>query len=199
MRETETPSSQSQPPVLERPDRETLSRWELNPYPGLRPKTGAQVGTPVSEYPPTTESQGASQVAALVPAVDRHGWAPKPKPTSEARNQIEGLRQLQPGWNDASPVPNQTALWLAERVLDVLDETCFPPSNVVPDAEGGVSIYFSGMPHAPLHYASLSCSNEGEVVALTHDRVGEPRVWNVGTDRSETKTAVERIRTFLLV
>lgn len=110
---------------------------------------------------------------------------------------MERLRHLRPGWNEASPIPNETAFGLTGLVLDVLDDARLTPSRVVPDAEGGLSIYFLGKSGTPGRYASLSCSNEGEIVALTHDRAGEPHAWSIGTDRAATQAAVDRIRTFL--
>lgn len=194
MRETQILSSQSQAPLVERPEHDVLRRWDLNPYPGLRPVTGSQVASPISEYPVTTETEGSQDAGTLG---ERHGLVAPPKPTSAARRQLARLAELRPGWNDTSPVPNETAIWLAARVLDVLEELDVPPSSVVPDAEGGVSIYFSRI-ESTERYASLSCSNEGDVVALTHDRVEEPCVWSVGTEFAETRAAVERIRAFLL-
>lgn len=175
---------------------ETVWRWEPpNPRPSLAPKTpwlAPAVAKGYSVCPGTTESL-ASQ--PLTPAANIAAQ----RITSEARLQLDRLSKLQAGWNDASPVPNERTFVLAEHALDMLDEAGFAPSSVVPDAEGGISVYFFGAgADATRRYASVSCSNEGEVVALIHDKVAEPRAWNVGADRSEMRAAIERIRTFLL-
>ncbi len=123
------------------------------------------------------------------------------RPTAEARRQLETLEDLSHGWNDDSPVPNEESIRVAGKILDVLDEIPLIPRRVVPDAEGGVSIYFFGgktlSGGAQQRYASISSSNEGEIVALVHDRDDEPRAWNVDSQRAALQDAAIRIRRFI--
>lgn len=123
------------------------------------------------------------------------------RPTSDARLQMERLKALSPGWDDESPVPNETAFRHAEEILGVLDDSLLSPERVVPNAEGGVSIYFFGASTLPggarRRYASISCSNDGEVVALTHDREGEPEALSIDVKRMELLATADLIRRFI--
>ncbi len=123
------------------------------------------------------------------------------RPTAAARIQLLALGDLVQGWNDDSPAPNATSLSAATNILDALDQTLLSPERVVPDAEGGVAIYFFGGKTLPggarQQYASLSASNDGEIVALVHDRDHEPAAWDVGKGRKALREAAERIRRFI--
>ena len=46
-------------------------------------------------------------------------------------------------------------------------------------------------------YASLSCTNDGEIVGLTHERGTEPEAWSVAVRLEEEQAAVSKIRTFI--
>jgi len=127
-------------------------------------------------------------------------------PTSVARSEIEKLRTLSPDWNDKSPTPNERAFELVNRVFDVIDAICesrpeirIVPDRIIPDPEGGVSIYFFSRltrPGARRRYARLNCSNTGEIVALVHDRQNRPEAWAVGQDGPSLFSALDRIHRF---
>jgi hypothetical protein len=123
------------------------------------------------------------------------------RPTVTARVQLLSLEDLAQGWNEDSPAPNTTSIRAAANILDALDETLLSPERVVPDAEGGVAMYFFGGKTLPggarQQYASISASNDGEIVALVHNRDHEPEAWDVGSGRKALRETAERIRRFI--
>lgn len=133
----------------------------------------------------------------------RHA-APTPGPTigdiGETMRRLDELKSAPalPGIE----APNVKAFTGAKRVLKVLGVGGGPlPERVVPDASGGISfLFFAGEPlpgGARPRYAALTSTNEGQITALTHDRVaGATETW-LAQSTAAQKTALRRIQAFL--
>jgi hypothetical protein len=125
----------------------------------------------------------------------------EPRPVAHVPGQFEELyaaiaftNQLKNNWDGyGAHVPNETARAAATAVLDCLFARAVEPARIVPTAEGGIGLSFSGKNR---RYADIECFNSGEILAVTSDRISEPTVWAVDVEASLDET-VERILTFI--
>jgi hypothetical protein len=107
--------------------------------------------------------------------------------------QLWKLRNLKKGWDGAdAPAPNELAFDAAQWAIAYCEEQRIPITSIVPSIEGGIGITFrSGNLRA-----SIELSNEGSLVALTHDGVDRPLVWEDTFSRGLART-LRRVRAFL--
>ncbi len=112
----------------------------------------------------------------------------------EFYRKLDELANLPENWDSygAEP-PNNLAISLAHKALDVLTEMNFRPSRVTPSVENGIGISFIFEDK----YADIECFNTGEVLAVISDGKEIPDVWEVELTRQGLKSAVGKIRVFL--
>lgn len=109
----------------------------------------------------------------------------------QAQRQLSGVAVLRPNWDSyGAEVPNDRAKEVAERVLDLLRHSWFPPTRVVASSEGGIGICFVQGDK----YADLECFNTGEIVAVSYRGMEEPHVWEVPIQTENITEAIDRIR-----
>jgi len=110
--------------------------------------------------------------------------------------QIIKLKNLKKGWDsyDADP-PNYLALTNALKILDLLFESEFSPTRIMPSVEGGISFLFI----RNTKYADIECDNDGDIHAGMSDRIGEPILWQVTEEAGKTKLSatISKISSFL--
>lgn len=107
---------------------------------------------------------------------------------------LQALAALESDWDSyGSQPPNMTAIELARTVLEVLAEMGLMPLSLAPSPDEGVSISFL----KGKRLAAIECFNTGEIVAVTSDGSGSPRVWGVGVDREAIREALEEMRDFV--
>ena len=149
--------------------------------------SGAQKMISYSVY--GTEHSGPNEQMYLLL---RHGGASDALRLFE---QLESLENLENGWDTFdSPAPSHAAVSRARNVLQTVLGSGLRPDAVVPSAEGGVGLVFSGQAK---RYADIECLNSEELLVVTSDRVSDPKVWDIGGDLSLEET-IERIATFLV-
>lgn len=92
----------------------------------------------------------------------------------QLEQKLKDMAKLLPNWNSygAEP-PVGEARARAAEVLILLQRLSFPPTNIVPSSEGGVSIYFLRGDR----YADIEFLNNGEMLAVTYVGTSEPDVW----------------------
>jgi hypothetical protein len=106
---------------------------------------------------------------------------------------LKMLRELPAGWNGyGAETPSESAVHWAQRVLETLFDFDIDPVALAPSAEGGVAISFIRGTRA----ATIECLNDGDVVAVTTDRVAEPRAWDV-IGENDIRDTLQRISAFL--
>lgn len=73
-----------------------------------------------------------------------------------------------------SSMPNKTAIDNAFSVIDIAEVKGLVANRIVADADGGICIYFFGSSvldgGAHEKFASITCDNEGDMVAMVRDR-----------------------------
>ena len=113
---------------------------------------------------------------------------------SEYNEKLMQLAQLSKNWDSygAEP-PNKIALNWAKETLIILSELELFPIQIGPSVENGVGISFM----FGKKYADIECFNEGDILAVTSDRQGNPDVWEVEASTLGIKSAIEKIRVFL--
>lgn len=154
-------------------------------------------------------STGANPVTRFVPSdaynktapqvTDKHlqsGWwvANVESWISRYYRQLDEFKELQDNWNGyGSEAPNNIALTLSHELGDILHEREFEPTRVLPSAEEGVGVSFASGEKR----AIIECFNDGDVVAVTYEDDGEPRVWEVGSSEVDLREAVDHIYDFI--
>ena len=100
--------------------------------------------------------------------------------------------------------PNETAIRNAGVVALALSiEDRLKPDRIVPSSEGGIVFYFfgekklEGGSHA--RFASISCSNEGEIVAMLSERSGATDAWELYSDRNIREALRGKMHNSLLI
>ena len=128
-------------------------------------------------------------------------WKPRKKTRlsdlfNDFRQQIIELQNLSKGWDsyNADP-PNYNAIIIAIKILDILFESQFIPSRIMPSVEGGVSFLFT----RNIKYADIECDNDGDIFAGMSDRIGEPILWQIteGVEEKSLSASIFKIRSFL--
>ncbi len=111
----------------------------------------------------------------------------------DALRALATIENLPDNWdsNDAES-PNQTAIQNCQLVLTQLVKANLKPSLIEPSTDDGIAVGF----WAENRYADIECLNDGEILAMTHDRgVAEPEIWEIhATKMSET---IKKIKKFL--
>ncbi len=93
--------------------------------------------------------------------------------------QISKLAVLQDGWDGHGAVrPNDRAVESARAMLGKLFSEDLPPTEIDPDACGGVALWFyqTDPEGHDLRAATIECHNDGEVLMSTDDLRGTFRV-----------------------
>lgn len=110
--------------------------------------------------------------------------------------QIIELKNLPAGWDSyKADAPNYKALTNALKILDLLFESEFNPTRIMPSVEGGVSFLFI----RDTKYADIECDNDGDIFAGMSDRIGEPILWQVSQEDEEKSLSktIYKISSFL--
>ena len=107
---------------------------------------------------------------------------------------VEKLRALPTGWDgDGAEPPNETAIANARRAVDISQQMDFRPSRIAASVEGGVMVsFFVGK-----RYGDMELFNTGEILAVTSDGTGSPKIWEVADAEAAMREALERIRAWI--
>lgn len=93
-----------------------------------------------------------------------------------AASRVSDLRGVQPGWDGYSaPPPNDTAENLAMAVLRAGAACGLSATHVGLVADGGIGVLFKQNDR----HADIECTNDGEIVVLLAERLGEPTVQSI--------------------
>lgn len=130
----------------------------------------------------TTPSNGFLAVAPTSRGVEISPWL----------RRLTALREIAPRWNETDDPPNATALHGARRVLELLFDYDICPSAISASCEGGVLVTFE---HGKMQ-ASIEADNDGDMVAVLSDGVGQPEAWMVAGD-SGIRHTLERFSNHL--
>lgn len=108
----------------------------------------------------------------------------------DLQKKIDQMSKMRANWDTygAEP-PNTGTIQFASKLLALLEELEFLPTDAVASAEGGVALSFT----APYRYADIEILNSGEILAVTFIRQQEPVVWEVRDDRNDILRAIEQI------
>lgn len=104
------------------------------------------------------------------------------------RREFWTLARLAEGWDgDRAPPPSPLACERAHLVVTLALARGLPPTRMVPDVMGGLSVYWFGVERTAggghRLAASLSIDNDGDLVASTVDRVTQAMdAWDVSLD-----------------
>ena len=106
---------------------------------------------------------------------------------------LAAIENLPENWdsNGAEP-PNQVAIQNCQFILTHLVKAELKPSLIEPSTDDAVCIgFWSGS-----RYADVECFNDGEILAMTHDRgYSEPEIWEI--QAMELPHTINKIRRFL--
>ena len=111
----------------------------------------------------------------------------------DALRALEAMKDLPEDW-DASGAepPNEIAIRNSRMILAELDKANVKPSFVEPSTDDAVCIGF----WAGNRYADIECFNNGEILAMIHERGNsEPEIWDY--DPKYYTPTMERIQRFL--
>ena len=101
------------------------------------------------------------------------------------RDQLILLKGLHEGWDSYSaPAPNELAIETADRALKTLRALNAAPAAILPSADGGVGICFSGRDR----YAHVEFLNIGDVWVLTYGMITAAPVRSATSARCERST-----------
>jgi hypothetical protein len=140
----------------------------------------------------------ALEVRALLRNYARHR-ADRPVAVTASHHALFDLARLPADWNGhGAPPPSPAACALAFRVVDASLAAGAEPSRIVPDADGGVAVYWmskdtlEGGAHRRL--ASVGVDNEGMIAASITDRAADTfRAWDITLD-----SLAQTVRTLLM-
>ena len=105
--------------------------------------------------------------------------------------QLQRLATVERNWDSyGADAPNEAALVSARDILKILEFAAFPPTRIVPSAEGGAGICFV----EGENYADIECLNTGEILAAMYCGQAEPTVWEVGGGEQSIRSTIEKIR-----
>ena len=107
---------------------------------------------------------------------------------------IDVLGHLTPNWDSygASP-PNADTLAWARRTVQLADRLSLTPTAIVPSSESGIGIIF----RQGRRYGDVEFLNSGEILAVTSDGSGKPRVWEVEASDAGVAESLKVIREYL--
>lgn len=89
---------------------------------------------------------------------------------------LTDLTKLEPNWDEyGTQPPNSIAVENARKVIKVLSELNLSSPYLAPSSDEGVTISFL----RKKKIAAIECFNTGEIIALTSDGTGSPKVWEV--------------------
>ncbi len=104
------------------------------------------------------------------------------------------LRCIEDDWDgNGAPVPNETAITNAERVVESILEFERDPDRVVQTVEGGVEVYLK----RGNRYGSIECLNNGAIVAGASDRRGLVQTWPSVSDDREIGPLIRELLEFV--
>ena len=93
--------------------------------------------------------------------------------------QLRDLETLSKKWKDDEILPpNQVAFYCATEALEVLRKIDFPCDRIAASVDEGICIAFLSKKNKD-KYADIEFFNNGEILAVTTDRVSNPRIWEV--------------------
>lgn len=102
-------------------------------------------------------------------------------------DKIRDLSGLSDGWDGrGAPAPSATAADMAQKVLVIASRFLAPPDRIVPDADGGLAVYWmrhERQDQSHRFLASIVIDNDGAIAATTKDReTGAFDAWDVADD-----------------
>jgi|GEM_PF-5282059 hypothetical protein len=89
---------------------------------------------------------------------------------------LEELLELSDGWDGyEAPRPNKQAISQGRAALDLLCAAGYPPTDILPSAEGGVGLVF----RIDNRYADIEIFNDGEIIGLCAEDGSDPITWEI--------------------
>lgn len=113
---------------------------------------------------------------------------------------VERLSVDLPEWADLDHPLTSIVRDLASQVGRFLAEMNLSPDRIVPSADGDIAFYFFGAdsPPTPLKFASITCTEEGELVLLKADRSQRfSKAVQISTDKASVQSAIQQIEEFI--
>ena len=107
---------------------------------------------------------------------------------------VDELTRLPQNWDTyGACAPSAEAAGRAKRATELADGLGITPTAIVPSAESGIGVVF----RRGTRYADLEIFNSGEILAVTSDGGGAPRVWEVRPSEAAVVEALKAIRDYL--
>lgn len=106
---------------------------------------------------------------------------------------LGAIEKLPKNWDSSgAETPNPTAIQNCQLVLTSLAKAKLIPSFIEPSTDDAVCIGF----WAGNRYADFECFNDGDILAMTHDRgTSDPIIWNVQSH--QLADATHKLQSFL--
>ncbi len=137
--------------------------------------------------------KGAALPIDISSTIDVHRLDSSSDWLQDALRTLAAIEKLPDNWDsNGAEAPNQVAIQNSGLVLTQLDKDNLKPSLIEPSTDDAVCIgFWSGS-----RYADVECFNDGEILAMTHDRgYSEPEIWEM--QAMELPHTINKIRRFL--
>lgn len=129
----------------------------------------------------------------IVKRLGQSAFWPGLMPFLEARDRLHEETALASGNPHYLEPPNAVALFVASRVLNILEAKLLPLGRVSATTDGGIALLFI----AKANRAIIQIGNEGEIVAATYTASGDPAVWQVPVSDERIAIVADQIRVHL--